>query len=523
MNTSIKVEKFVALKEGKTSSRFNPTVSAPLRWLKDSELGGILGRSEERHEEYGKQALAQLGSLSENSDETVVRMDLLEPHIAVVVGTRGSGKSVTQGVLIEELASSKLAIGTIVIDRCGVYSGLGVANNNTRDQAELEKLRLNPQPLNRVRIFTVGNVKKERIPFKLTTADMKADDWIQFWNIPEEGTQASLVRELINQVRKGYKTTHADSVPATLDFTLSDLKSCLLDSTSILERYKSQTIRSLLQRIDSSDSLNLFAKKGTGIDELSVAGQVSVLNLSDSSIDGICASKIVGIVARKILNTRQDSIRDDVDYIPVTWLVIDEAHLYVGDSAKKSSSIDLVSYCKLGRHPGCGLILGTQQPAAMSQGVLSQADIVIAHQLVLEADIIALKKIIPAHLPHEMFSSSNLLRQLPPGYAVIADKLTQERPVVAKIRPRKTRHDGNSSLPKMLTEFTEPSKLSTPKDKNEPISSKIAEQKKSDVPKNNKPKNLVIKSTQNPETIHIKGRPSVIKSIIKWVWNRVDI
>lgn len=430
---------------------FCPDIQSPLNWLHDEELGGILGRTAGRHAEFGSVGLGYIGNACEQDGSDRVHLDLLEPHVAVLVGVRGSGKSYTQGVLVEELACSGLQIGAVVVDRCGVFSGLRSPNPSEEDREKLAGAGVAVEGLSNLQVFTPGRTHEGLQPFRITVSGMTAEDWIQFWNLSPEGPQGSLVRDVLNEVRHGYRAVQEKMIPACVQYDLAEIECCLEACQKIQSRYKPATVRSLLQRISSSEALGLFARSGTSVKQLSVSGQVSVIDLSDSSVDDSCAAKVVGMVSRMILQARQDSVREGVEHIPVTWLVIDEAHLFVGDTIQNGSASDLISYCKLGRRPGCALVLGTQQPSAIHKGVLSQADIVIAHQLVLESDIATLKRIIPASRPDEIFGKADLLRSLPPGAAIVADKLTQQRPVIVQIRPRKTRHDGGSSLPSQLT------------------------------------------------------------------------
>jgi len=479
---------------------FRPVIQSPLNWIKDEVLGGILGRTVARHAEFGSVGLGYIGRACEQAGSDRVHLDLLEPHVAVLVGVRGSGKSYTQGVLVEELASSGLQIGTVVIDRCGVFSGLRESNPFEEDREKLNADGVIVEGLSNLQVFTPGRVHEGLQPFRLTVSGMTAEDWIQFWNLSPEGPQGSLVRDLLNEVRRGYRTVQGKMIPACVQYDLAEMECCLEACQKIQSRYKPATIRSLLQRLSSSEALGLFARSGTSVKQLSVAGQVSVIDLSDSSVADSCAAKVVGMVSRMILQARQDSVREGIEHIPVTWLVIDEAHLFVGDTIQNGSASDLISYCKLGRRPGCALVLGTQQPSAMHKGVLSQADIVIAHQLVLESDIATLKRIIPASRPDEIFGKADLLRSLPSGAAIVADKLTQQRPVIVQIRPRKTRHDGGSSLPAQLGR-TLPSE-------EQPL------------PKNIEPRDLPLEKRGQPHPESFEQQPTERRNIMKMTWKQ---
>src|SRR5207249_4498959 len=106
---------------------------------------------------------------------------------------------------------------------------------------------------------------------------------------------------------------------------------------------------------------------------------------------------------------------------------------------------------KEGRNMGLSAVLATQQPSALDQRVLSQVETFIAHQLVTEADIRAVRDNLKSELPDSIQYGSRqmdfpaLLRQVPPGVCVVsaADMNTNiRRASVVQVRPRATVHGG---------------------------------------------------------------------------------
>jgi hypothetical protein len=140
-----------------------------------------------------------------------------------------------------------------------------------------------------------------------------------------------------------------------------------------------------------------------------------------------------------------------IETIPVTWLIIDEAHLLLPHVGKTAATESLVEYAKLGRKPGCGLVFATQRPAATNDEILSQVDTLIGHNLALEDDMAALRKRVPAMVPAEI-RTSDFIRGIPVGVGIVADQKTQQRTMVVQIRPRLTHHAGKAALPKEIKE-----------------------------------------------------------------------
>ena len=83
------------------------------------ELSAYLGRKFDSTDELGEQ----------------VRLDLNEPHMVTVCGKRGSGKSHTLGVMMEELmtlpAQARQNLNGLVIDAMGIYWSLQVQTPDT--------------------------------------------------------------------------------------------------------------------------------------------------------------------------------------------------------------------------------------------------------------------------------------------------------------------------------------------------------------------------------------------------------
>ena len=100
---------------------------------------------------------------------------------------------------------------------------------------------------------------------------------------------------------------------------------------------------------------------------------------------------------------------------------------------------------------GLSAVLATQQPSALDKRVLSQVETFVAHQLVTEPDIRAVRENLKSELPESIQLGtrvqdvSALLRQLPPGAALVsaADVNTVlKRSMIVWLRPRATVHGG---------------------------------------------------------------------------------
>ncbi|NHJ32577.1 MAG: ATP-binding protein, partial [Asgard group archaeon] len=230
-----------------------------------------------------------------------------------------------------------------------------------------------------------------------------------------------------------------------------------LDDPGIANQYRSDSIQAIRSRMEAAKRWGIFSGTGTPLSRLSTPNKISVLDISNPRIGDSLRSLLVGIIARKILEARIRSSRGEVfeeegdtnGSIPVTWLLIDEAHVLVPHNRKTAASDPLIEYAKQGRKPGCALVLVTQQPSAMHKDIMSQIDIMITHLLTFEDDIKAFLKRVPSSVP-EMFEDSDFIRSMPTGVGLFSDQKTQNRSFVVKIRPRTSLHAGREAVPSKL-------------------------------------------------------------------------
>jgi DNA helicase HerA-like ATPase len=137
--------------------------------------------------------------------------------------------------------------------------------------------------------------------------------------------------------------------------------------------------------------------------------------------------------------------------VPRTVVMLDEAQSFLAPGESNLARGLFVKLVKEGRNMGLSAVLATQQPSALDNRVLSQVETFIAHQLVTDPDIRAVRDNLKARLPDKIqyasqeLDFSGLMRQLPPGVAIVspADVNTAiRRTFVATIRPRATVHGG---------------------------------------------------------------------------------
>ncbi|MEM5798223.1 MAG: DUF87 domain-containing protein, partial [Candidatus Aenigmatarchaeota archaeon] len=90
----------------------------------------VIGRDREDIKRYGSEGTAYIGKHIVGKGEEAhltnpIHMDLIRPHVVLVAGKRGTGKSYSAGVIAEEIAMLPKEIrenlSVIMIDTMGIY------------------------------------------------------------------------------------------------------------------------------------------------------------------------------------------------------------------------------------------------------------------------------------------------------------------------------------------------------------------------------------------------------------------
>lgn len=443
-------------------------VNAPLKvMLDDVGEGVVLGRAREQHERAGCRGLAYIGCVWEEGELAgrPVLLDVLKPHVVFICGQRGSGKSYTMGVLAEELASSGLGVAVVILDPVGVFWSMKQPNRDEGELRELEKWGLKPRGFSNVRVFVPLGVYGELpeatrdAPFSVRPSELTVDDWCYAFGFRRFSPMGLLLEKTLTNVREGYIAATGEGEVRVEgkgdDYSVDDLIRCIETAADILspERgFKADTRRAVISRLMAAKEWGVFSREGTPLEDVVKPDTVTVVDVS--MLTGELRGLVAGLLARKILERRMRLARAEEagggggTAIPVTWLMVDEAHVLVPAKGETAASKPLIEYAKLGRMPGCALVLATQQPSATSDQVLSQVDVMVTHRLVFESDIEAFTKRAPNTVPGEL--TGDFVRRLPAGVALFSDgSVETERTFAVKVRPRLSRHAGREATPRV--------------------------------------------------------------------------
>ncbi len=363
----------------------------------------------------------------------------------LVCGKRGSGKSYTLGVLIEEL----IAIGgnnviPIIVDPMGIYHTMVMRNE--RQSSELYQWGLTAQPF-RVRLLIPGipeelydpdillEMTRRGViiaPLRLNASDLSPDGWCDLFDANINHPMGiALFRAVQNLFEHKGR------------FTVTEL----MKAVERDKRAQDVSREALLNRLEAAHKWHLFSEDDyRPIDEIFEPGVVNVVDVS--RLEGGAFGRrnlVVSVIARNLFRARSDArLREEFGLagaLPRVWMALDEAHQFIPDSGKSLAKPQLVRWAKEGRQPGLSLVVATQQPSAIDSEVLSQCDVILSHKLTSRDDVQALNKLSQDYMGSELRAIIAELHRT--GQAVLVDD-ERESVSMLQVRPRQSQHGGGS-------------------------------------------------------------------------------
>ena len=371
-----------------------------------------------------------------------VQMDALRPHAILICGKRGYGKSYTMGILIEELAllPSNINIATLVIDTMGIFWTM--RHPNTKEEDILSNWELFPKGFDAELFVPTGSLKQyEKMhikakPFSISPAELSGYDWCSLFDLAPISPLGVYILKTIEDIKEKAQ-----------DYSLINLIYSInsdSDADSTLQNAAKNFFKTAI-------SWGIFHENGIEICDIIKKGKVVILDLSSIGNQNIkaIAVKILGskiyderIRSRRLYEQRKIGENPVEQGIPMVWLFIDEAHLFLPAVGKTPATDVLVNeWLRQGRQPGLSVVFATQRPAALHPDVMSQSDIIICHRLTAQDDISALEAVRPTYM-REGIGDSLKKMGMEKGVAFIVDDNSESAHVV-RMRPRKSWHGGD--------------------------------------------------------------------------------
>jgi hypothetical protein len=381
--------------------------------------------------------------LGRNDQQEDVYIDDSRSRAILICGKRGSGKSYTMGVLIEELIQRD-DILVVVVDPLRNFHTMSLPNQAQAEQ--LWRWGLNPKGLP-VRLLVPGdpstrykpevlaafeNRKIEVQSFRINPADLAPDSWLELFEIEMTQPMGIALSRAIHYCKREYG--HHFYVPEIIRRLEKDTQ------------VKETSVQALILRLEAAmQEWDIFSSRYRELKEVFATKTVNVIDAGVLEISRFGLRNLLLMVLVKDLfrRRREARLQEELGQLsdtPKVWLAIDEAQEFAPAGKSALAKEVLIQWVKEGRQPGLSLILASQQPGAIDKEILSQCDLILSHKITATEDVEALNRLSHAYMTREL---KTYLRQLKSsGEAVMVDD-NEEAVQNIQIRPRLSKHGGS--------------------------------------------------------------------------------
>lgn len=415
----------------------------------------VVGRTRDELEKFGASSTGFIGKHIVGTGEdahltTPVLIDLLKPHVVLISGKRGSGKSYSAGTILEELLKLQPDVGekvaAVVFDPVGIYWSMKLPNEQQKDL--LNQWSLAPRGFQNLKVYVPAELKKSYeeagVPvdyaLSLSPREFSPDDWSLAFNLEKTSEFAVTLEKNLSVL-----------LASDQDFTIEDISAKIRD-----DAFASQHVKNVLTSfLEVAKSWGIFSQEGLSLEEIVKPNQVSVIDLSrvhgeEWGVRNLLATWITRQVYRERVIARKEEELEKVEgsekkekVFPLTWLVFEEAQNFIPSDRKTVSTDSILTIARQGREPGVSLVVITQMPNKIHQDVLSQTDIVISFRLTSRDDLQALHSVMQTYIAEDLQKYINDLPRWP-GAAIILDDVL-EKIFTVNIRPRLSWHSGGTA------------------------------------------------------------------------------
>jgi len=385
--------------------------------------------------------MLNIGKHSVDSD--YVYLDASRSRAVLVCGKRGSGKSYTLGVIVEELLSLGNTL-VILIDPMGIYYPMAQANQEQERMLWDWGLSARGVP---VQLLVPGDPEmlyggRDIVAamegrgvsfnsFQLNPADLSPDAWCELFDLSISDVMGIALFRAVQQQARRHKE----------NFFIPDIITAIENDPLVADR----TREALQNRLEMASDWGIFSSRYREVWEVFDPGAVNIVDLStlDPGPKGR-RNLVVDVLARDIFRRRTIARRKEelglVGELPRVWMLIDEAHQFVPMGKSTLAKEALIRWAKEGRQPGLSLVVASQQPSAIDTEVITQCDVIIAQKLTNRIDIQAVNSLSQDYMANELRTYIQQLQRR--GEAVMVDD-EQEKELILQIRPRQSHHGGS--------------------------------------------------------------------------------
>tara|TARA_Y100000310_G_scaffold71983_1_gene67925 strand:- start:4742 stop:7291 length:2550 start_codon:yes stop_codon:yes gene_type:complete len=350
--------------------------------------------------------------------------------------------SYSMSVLIEEFARQPIEIrkrlSVIVIDTVGIFWSLKLPTKH--GIKELEKWDLKPEKTDIRVLVPKGKLdfyKKKEMPidgaFTLRVSELETAEWMSLFKLSWKDPEAILISRIFEEVKEKLGALYG------LDELITAAKN---DKES-----EKNTRDGVAGRFRAAKTWGLFEKEGTKIKEIAKPAAITVIDVSAyRQAVGMEGTRdvIVGLLGKRLFEERmlyrkEEEIRQTKGLtresdLPIIWMMIDEAHMFMPKDEDSFALSVLLEWVRVGRQPGLSLLLATQRPNKLHPDAISQCDLFISHRMTAQPDIDAVAQLRPSYL-HQDFDKYYQEMPRSKGYALILDDQSEKLWLI-KVRPR---------------------------------------------------------------------------------------
>lgn len=414
----------------------------------------VVGRLKEETRKIGIKGSAYIGKHIVGKGEdahltTKVYLDLIHPHVILICGKRGSGKSYSAGTIIEGFClleeKFKKKSAFVIFDPIGIYWSMKLPNKSQKTL--LNEWGLEPKGFDEIKVFVpkelVESYKNAGIPvdfgMEISFSELDAEDWILAFGLDPLSEVGVAIQKNLNALKNEKQ-----------EFEVADLLEKVRKDSTISSSAKN----AILNYFNLVRSWGIFTKKGMKAEDIVKGGQVSVLDFSrvkggEWGLRNLVAAWLTRAVYRNRVMARKEEELAKLEErkpnytFPLTWFIFEEAHNFCPSDKKTVSLEPILNIAKQGREPGVSLVVITQMPNKVHQEILSQTDIVISFRLTSKQDVEALHTVSQIYMREDLLK---LISELPrwPGASIILDD-NLEKIFTVQIRPRISHHAGGTA------------------------------------------------------------------------------
>ena len=375
--------------------------------------------------------------------EANVYLDASKARAILICGKRGSGKSYTMGVIIEELHRSA-DVTTLVVDPMGIFHTMSLPNSEQEktvwDWGDTPRgmpiaVLVPGDPVERYGGFDiVQEMERRGVEFKTLSVnpmDVSPESWCDSFGTAINDPMGIALTKAVHQCRRKYDGTY---------FVMEIIEEIKTDP-----RANDRTIDALVNRFEMAAQWGIFATdRYYELSDMLDSHSVNVLDLStiDSGRYGR-RGLILSVLCRDLFRKRSIARRrEELGLAPKKqklWLLIDEAHQFAPAGKFALGKEELIRWVKEGRQPGLSLVVASQQPSAIDNEILSQCDAILSHALTTQDDKTALNRLTKDYMKSEIKTYINQIART--GQAVFVDDDAENISMV-QIRPRASKPGG---------------------------------------------------------------------------------